>query len=75
VEPTLDNPGSAVLKVAFRATMSGYFIRDVKTFRLFRLNERYMDTGQVGFLGWHRTDGDLVDTNAVRVMQTAVLRR
>jgi HK97 family phage major capsid protein len=71
VEPSLDNPGSSK-KVACFGQVSGYFIRDVKTFRLFRLNERYMDTGQVGFLGWHRTDGDLVDTNAVRVMQTAV---
>jgi HK97 family phage major capsid protein len=70
VEPTYANPGSAVLTATF-GNHSGYFIRDVGNFRLFRLNERYMDTGEVGFLGWHRTDGDLIDTNAVRSFKSA----
>jgi HK97 family phage major capsid protein len=70
VEPTIQSPGSAQLVAAF-GNMAGYFIRDVGGFRLFRLNERYMDNGEVGFLGWHRTDGDLIDTNAVKTLKTA----
>lgn len=71
VEPTVQSPGSAQLIAAF-GNFAGYFIRDVGAFRLFRLNERYMDNGEVGFLGWHRTDGDLIDTNAVKTLKTAV---
>lgn len=70
VEPTVQSPGSAQLIAAF-GNLSGYFVRDVGGFRIFRLNERYMDNGEVGFLGWHRTDGDLIDTNAVKTLKTA----
>jgi HK97 family phage major capsid protein len=70
VEPTVAGPGSAQLIAAF-GNFAGYFIRDVGAFRLFRLNERYMDNGEVGFLGWHRTDGDLIDTNAIKTLKTA----
>lgn len=69
VEPTVQAPGSAQLVAAF-GNFAGYFIRDVGGFRLFRLNERYMDNGEVGFLGWHRTDGDLIDTNAIKTLKT-----
>lgn len=69
VEPSMPaTPTANALTVVFGA-MSGYFIRDVGGFRIFRLNERYMDAGEVGFLGWHRTDGDLVDAEAVAVMK------
>lgn len=71
VEPSIDAPGSAK-DVATFGNHAGYFIRDVRALRIFRLNERYMDAGEVGFLGWHRTDGDLVDTNAVLRLRTAV---
>lgn len=72
--PVYIEPSMAAAPVANALTMvygdvSGYFVRDVGAFRLFRLNERYMDNGEVGFLGWHRTDGDLVDTAAVQVMK------
>jgi HK97 family phage major capsid protein len=70
VEPTYNAPGSSKLVATF-GNHAGYFIRDVSGFRMYRLNERYMDSGEVGFLGWHRTDGDLVDTNAVMSLKTA----
>ena len=32
-----------------------------------RMNERFMDGLQVGFLGYHRTDGNLIDlTGAIK---------
>lgn len=39
----------------------GYKIRDVMGITLFRLNERYMDDGQFGFIAFSRHDGALVD--------------
>jgi HK97 family phage major capsid protein len=41
--------------------LSKYFIRDVKEISIIRLVERYADFGQVGFLGWARADGNLLD--------------
>ena len=38
-----------------------YFIRDVMGVSIIRLVERYADYGQVGFLGWARADGNLLD--------------
>ena len=43
---------------------SHYKIRDVMGFTIFRLNERYMDYLQVGFLAALRTDGRLLRANA-----------
>lgn len=50
-----------------------YAIRDIAGVRLARLNERYLaDEGKIGFLGWHRTDGELLDATAVKVLQQHV---
>lgn len=64
------DPTAAAVAAVF-GDFSAYFIRDVRGFQVFRLNERYMDNGQVGFIGWHRTDGDLVDDSAVRSLKMA----
>lgn len=40
---------------------SKYFIRDVRGFQLMQLRERYADYFQVGFLGFARCDGKLID--------------
>jgi HK97 family phage major capsid protein len=40
---------------------SKYWIRDVSGVTLLRLVERYADYLQVGFLAFHRADGDLID--------------
>lgn len=54
--------------VAF-GDFSLYQIRDVQGVRLARLNERYLaDEGKIGFLGWHRTDGALLDPTAVKLL-------
>lgn len=43
-----------------------YTARRVKNFVLKRLDERYADSDQVGFLGFVRFDGDLMDSRAVK---------
>jgi len=60
--------GSAVKTVAF-GDFSAYYIRDVGNFRFERSDERYFDTDELGFRGIIRTDSDLVDTNAIKVLQ------
>ncbi|WP_457659581.1 phage major capsid protein [Sinorhizobium medicae] len=54
--------------VAFGA-MNKYIVRSVKEFAIKRLVERYADYGQVGFIGFTRFDGELLDTAAVKVLQ------
>lgn len=53
--------------------MDNYLIRDVKDISVLRLNERYADSGQVGFIGWARADGNLLDagTHPVKYYQNA----
>lgn len=43
-----------------------YVVRRVQDFQLLRLVERYADFLQVGFIGFARIDGELVDTSAVK---------
>ena len=57
--------------VAFGDFYSGYIIRQVKGFSLLRLEERYADYLQVGFLGYARYDGAPRDTNAYRLLTMA----
>lgn len=47
---------------------SYYYIIDRGALSVQRLNELYAANGQVGFRGWHRTDGDLVLGDAARVL-------
>jgi HK97 family phage major capsid protein len=63
--------GSAVKPVAY-GDWSAYYIRDSGAFTIERSNERYFDTDEVGFRGLLRTDSDLIDTNAIKVLQQAV---
>lgn len=48
-----------------------YQIRDVRGVTLLRLAERYAESLQVGFIGFHRSDADLLDTAAIRVLVQA----
>lgn len=49
--------------------LSYYWIGDRKGITFRRLNERYADTGQVGFLATKRLDGKLILPEAVKVLQ------
>jgi HK97 family phage major capsid protein len=56
--------------VAF-GDMQKYIVRKVKDMSVLRLNERYADFGQVGFIAFMRIDGNLVDagTHPINVLQ------
>ena len=49
--------------------LSYYWIGDRKGITFRRLNERYADTGQVGFLASKRLDGKLILPEAIKVLQ------
>lgn len=46
-----------------------YRIHDRAGFSIQRLNERYADTGQVGFKGYRRVDGKLLTPEAVKTLK------
>lgn len=48
--------------------ISKYIVRRVRDFTLARLTERYADYDQVGFIGFARYDGALLDVGAVKVL-------
>ena len=46
-----------------------YIIRDVLGFDLIRMDERFADTFQVGYVAFMRTDGKLIQSSAVRALR------
>lgn len=49
---------------------SGYYVRDVMSVELHRFSDStYTKRGQVGFLGWARCGGNLIDGNAVKALK------
>jgi hypothetical protein len=52
-----------------------YTIRRVNGFSLQRQNELYSNNGQVGFRGFERVDGRVVNADAVRVLQHSATSR
>lgn len=65
-------PAASAISLLF-GDMSAYLIRDVMSFTMLRLTERYAENLQVAFLGFMRTDGRLVDagTNPIKHFQHA----
>lgn len=53
-------------KVILFGAFEKYVVRRVLAFQMLRLVERYADFLQVGFIGFTRFDGDLMDTAAVK---------
>jgi HK97 family phage major capsid protein len=50
---------------------SRYVVRRVREYQMLRLVERYADYLQVGFIGFSRFDGNLLNTAAVKYMKNA----
>ena len=65
----LDMASSA--KAIIYGDLSKYVIRDVAGMTLLRLNERYADVGQVGFIAFSRHDGDSLDATAFKCITMA----
>lgn len=60
-------PAASAKSLAF-GDFSKYIIRDVMDVSLFRFTDSaYTKLGQVGFLAWARSGGNLVDTGAVKL--------
>lgn len=57
--------------VAFGDFNAAYVIRQVQGVQVLRLNERYADALQVGFLSFARYDGNVDDTNAAKLYQNS----
>lgn len=53
-------------KTVLFGDMRKYARRQVRDISIIRLNERYADAGQVGFIGWMRLDGRVLDTRAIK---------
>lgn len=60
VNQDMDSPASGVRSVLY-GDFSNYHIRDAGNVILLRLEERFAEKLQVGFLAFMRSDGDLVD--------------
>lgn len=62
-------PAANAKSLAF-GNFSKYMIRDAMDITMFRFDDSaYMKLGQVGFLAWARTGGNLLDANSVKVYQ------
>lgn len=76
-KPVVIDPGVPAMATGNKAIIFGnlksYYIRLVKAPRVLRLEERYADYGQLGFLSFLRADGDLIDGGggAVKALQMA----
>ena len=65
----MPTPAANAKSLAF-GDLSKYLIRDAMQVTLFRFDDSaYMSKGQVGFLAWARTGGNLLDLNAVKLYQ------
>lgn len=62
---------AATAKVIAFGDFMYYWQRNVRGFQMLRLEERYADYAQVGFLGFHRHDGKYVNpgTDPIKVLQ------
>ena len=56
-------------KVAAFGNFKFYWIGDRQGITFKRLNERYADSGQIGFLATKRLDGKLILPEAIKVLQ------
>jgi len=65
----MPSPGASNKTIAF-GQFKKYVIRDVMQITLFRFDDSaFAKKGQVGFLAWMRTGGNLTDTAAVKLYQ------
>jgi HK97 family phage major capsid protein len=69
-DPNMPAFGTSTTPIAF-GDFGGYFIRDVTPLRFERSNDFAFGSDLVSFRAIFRTDGQLGDTNAVKLYQTA----
>lgn len=67
--PDMPAPAASVKSILYGDYRAGYVIRDVLGMQLLRLEERYADYLQVGFLAFARADGTQQDASAYKAYQ------
>lgn len=67
--PFLDSTTDASDKILAFVNLDCYAITDFISISIMRLNERYADSGAVGFIAYKRTDGKVLDSNGVKYLQ------
>lgn len=68
VEQDMPSFGAGLKPIAF-GNFQRFLIRDVAGMRMLNLVERYADYDQLGIIAFHRTDCELLDTAAVKVLR------
>lgn len=75
--PVYTDPDMPAMAANAKAVLFGdfsyYVIRDVQGVGIQRLVELFAGNGQVGFRGYHRTEGKLVNTNAVKALANSAV--
>jgi HK97 family phage major capsid protein len=56
-------------KIIYYGDFSKYIIRQIKTISIERNDSLYWNELNVGFMGWLRLDGNLVDGQAIKFLQ------
>jgi HK97 family phage major capsid protein len=69
LDPDVPDVDAETKPIVFGDVRRAYWIRDVLGVQIRILGERYADTGHVGVRAWKRTDGNLVDAEAVRALK------
>jgi len=64
-------PAANAKSIAFGDFEEGYLIRDVADFFLLRLDERFADFLQTGFVGFQRTDATVQNSYAYTLFQNS----
>jgi HK97 family phage major capsid protein len=65
----MPQPGANAKSIGY-GDFSKYMIRDVLDLILFRFEDSaFASKGQVGFLGWARAGGNLLDPNGIKMFQ------
>jgi HK97 family phage major capsid protein len=62
-------PAASAKSIVFGA-LEKYMIRDALDITLFKFDDSaFVKKGQIGFMGWARSGGNLLDVNGVKVYQ------
>jgi HK97 family phage major capsid protein len=72
VNNDMATPAASSKSLLFGDIRAAYLARIVRELATLRLDERYADFLQAGFLAFKRADGQVQNTNAYRVFQTSV---
>lgn len=68
----MDAPAAGKVPLAFGLFNPSYLIRDTMNVQIFRFDDSaYISKGQIGFMAWARSGGNLLVTDAVKTLKMA----